>query len=467
MLARSIDGISTFILIVLVSRYLSVADYGIYAFVMSYVVFLTLLAYGGIDRIAIHEFSVNRESMERYLWMVLGLTGALTAVFILICMLGLLFFDNSNSFLQSLLLAMAGQIFFSFSSISMSLFRAMKRMDLEIVLSIVFQLIMLAATYIVTKYNLGISGIFGAFALANFFRSLFAWGLCRMLGVRAVMVKVDWEELLRIIQKSFSLGVSIMLMQGILNMDVLLLRYLNFAEGVSFFYAAHNLMWKFNKAVPAAMAIAVFPILSAIISNSPADHFRKLYRKLFKLFYIPAIFASIGGVAYSSEIIALVYGEKYAVATDAFRVIMTGEAFVFVFMFLELVMISVERQNSLIISTALALTAKIVLSVLFIPSYGFIGSAVASLGGYVILTVVTFYYIRLSSGNIPAGDIIRPIGAAVPVGVFFYFSGVLQINPFIGLSVGAMIFAGMLVVFGSVSWVQLLSFKKMLSSKEF
>lgn len=82
MLARLIDGIATFVLIVLVSRYLSVADYGIYAFVMSYVVFLTLLAYGGIDRIAIHEFSMNKDTVGKYLWMVLVLTGGLTFFFI-------------------------------------------------------------------------------------------------------------------------------------------------------------------------------------------------------------------------------------------------------------------------------------------------------------------------------------------------------------------------------------------------
>lgn len=460
MLARLIDGIATFVLIVLVSRYLSVADYGIYAFVMSYVVFLTLLAYGGIDRIAIHEFSMNKDTVGKYLWMVLVLTGGLTFFFIWVCLGGLLFFDNSKDFLQPLILAMAGQIFFSFSSISMSLFRSMEHMEFDIFLSIAFQVIMLAATFMATQNNLGISGVFGAFALANFLRCLFAWGLCRRLGVRIVRTMVTWEELRDVIKKSFSLGISIMLMQGILNMDVFLLRYMNFTEDVSFFYAAHNLMWKFNKAIPAAMAVAVFPMLSALSSNPLTDNFRILYRKLFKLFYIPAIFVSIVGVKYAAEIIALVYGGKFALAADAFRLIMIGEVFLFVFMFLELVMISVKRQNLLITSTASALFIKIVLSVLLVPAYGFVGSAIASLGGYILLTVLTFYYICASSGGIPAGDFVRPAAAAIPVVALFYCCGIMNIHPFVGLPAAAMLYGVMLFALGSVSWVEMLSFKK-------
>lgn len=465
MLARTIDGISSFILIAIVARYLDVKDYGIYAFAMSYVIFLTPLAYGGIERLAIHELSVNRGTLEKYVGMLLALTGVLTVLFIFISLAGLLFFEKSGDLLTAILLAAAGQIAFSISSVYLSLFRAVERMELDIMLSIVFQIIMLGATFITVKYNLGLAGILGAFTAASLVRSLSAWLLCRMLDIRAVMGTDVWDKMIGFAKKSFSLGLSIMLMQGILNIDVLLLRFMMAPEDVSYFYAAHNLMWKFNKAIPAAMAIAVFPLVSALSINSFAEDFRNLYRRLFKLFYISAIFVAIAAVMYSDNIIGLVYGEKYAVAADAFRVLMIGEVFVFVFMFLELAIISVERQNLLITSTALALAIKVVLGVLLIPVYGFVGSAIASLVGYALLTVLTFHYMSVSAGHIPAGDLIRPLGAATPVAIFFYYSGIVRLSPVVALSAGAMIYVLMLFVLRSVSIMEIHSFRKALASR--
>lgn len=445
--ARAIDVVSSFALIVIVSRYLSVKEYGEYAFIMSYVIFLTPIAYGGIERIAIHEMCSKKDDLQRYLGTLLVSITFQSLIFIAICIFGLIFINPSSLLLSAIILVVIGQITFSLSSVYLAMFRAIERMELDVLLSIAYQMALATATVVTIKLDLGFIGIFGAFALSNIFRTLFAWFLSNRLKIRS-MLKADFSTMKPLLKKSYSLGVYLMLFQAILNVDVLMLKISKGAENVSFFYAAHNLLWKFNKTVPAALAVAVFPIMSILAKDHLSSQFKDAYRLFLKLFYIVVLFIAVWAYVFSSDIIKIVYGEKFLPSSPAFQILLLGEVFIFLFMFLELVVISIEKQHLLIKVTAIGLAVKLLLNFTLIPGYGYLGAAIATTSCYALLTSVMLYSISLSVGRISIIDILKPVFAVGGSLLFYHFS---TLHYAVALLVGGLIYICMLIILKSIS----------------
>src|SRR4030042_5194986 len=82
--ARVFDVLSTVIIVVILTRYVSVETYGKYSFVMALVYTLSSFANIGMPKILIREISQDREAAGNFLGVALIFTGIMSVFVILI-----------------------------------------------------------------------------------------------------------------------------------------------------------------------------------------------------------------------------------------------------------------------------------------------------------------------------------------------------------------------------------------------
>lgn len=143
--------------------------------------------------------------------------------------------------------------------------------------------------------------------------------------------------------------------------------------------------------IPASFVVVVLP---TIISNSSSNVW---LRNNIKRYYI--YMATINGIVgcificAAQFIIKILSGEQYITAVTPFRILMIGYVISSTFRsFSANILIGLRKVNVNMIVNFTSAIADIILNVIFIPRYGMIGAAIATVSAETIASVISFCY---------------------------------------------------------------------------
>lgn len=245
-------------------------------------------------------------------------------------------------------------------------------------------------------------------AIAN---ELFS-GAWKLYGVRRGWVDASitartrmrlWREMLvEAVPLSIGLGMITLLSK----VDVLMLGKLDRFEAVGEYTVAYKFADLMNNAV---LAI-VTPVATLLVASWPAfsEEFRSRVRSTA---VIVALLMSLGvaGMWASAEgVIGLLYGERFAVAADATRLLLVGAVFAGVTHLVLVAMISAGKQRSYPWVALGALLLNIGLNLVLIPRYSYNGSAVATAATELLMLLAMWLLMARTiriQGLIPTGKL--------------------------------------------------------------
>jgi O-antigen/teichoic acid export membrane protein len=221
---------------------------------------------------------------------------------------------------------------------------------------------------------------------------------------------------------------------------------------------------EYNVAYPISFLLLVFlesfaflfiPILSELHSDEKFRRMRSIYQLLTKwvIFLTIPLFLLI--ISYPHRIIELTFGKEYLVASTTMIILSCG-------FFVRAVagpngatLIAIGRTRLHAYYTAVATILNILLNLILIPRFSYLGAAVATAISYVLLNALYSYQVYIVTGILPVSRrTLRPlVGITIISSIAYVVSEIpSSLWAFLALFTGYIVaFVGVIVVFGGIT----------------
>jgi len=253
------------------------------------------------------------------------------------------------------------------------------------------------------------------FVVAHLIASVFLWNFYHLM-VSRFCARVPlyfniplWKMLVR---SSLPLGGGVMLRQLAFQLDILVLTWMTNLTAVGLFSGPYRISMAL-RIIPQTLSIPLFPLYSRTAHLSPT-RFEEVYRMSLKFFLLISIPVASFFMAWSEPILKIALGPKYLPAIPAMQLLGLGLIPFFLSTLFQYLFAALDEQKRFLASTCVGSGLRLLLLFLLIPSFGFIGPAIAFLcAETVIVSIWIFQLARLGFAAHIASTMWRPFLAGV------------------------------------------------------
>lgn len=410
-----------FLLRVTFARYLSVESFGLVAIFMALINVAGLVAVGGLnvglgrylprfDSAPADRADLVRSALE----VAVPLSLAIAAVIFLSAdWLAVELFESPRLGPLFAIAAVATP-FFGLQRIALGVARGQERtvpkVVIENLLVPVSQVLLAVAVIVLGLRTTGIAWAYaGGFVVSGLIGAWYLLGYTPLeLGTRGTMHR-------QLTRFSAPLVVTGMLFHLIHYLDTFLLGYFATTQSV----AVYNTVYPLSLLTTVFLVSFVFLLLPAVSGldvedeMERADHLFKLTAKWIVFLTYPVVMVMF---FFPELTIAVTFGEKYTAGAFALSVLAGGFLVHAAIGSTDKGLIAVGRTRLVLAGNLAAAAVNVVLNVVLIPAYGFLGAAVASVIAFWTLDLVWLYFLYRIAGIVPVSTgMVRGLGLSVPV----------------------------------------------------
>jgi len=191
--------------------------------------------------------------------------------------------------------------------------------------------------------------------------------------------------------------------------------------------------------IPYIYTFAIFPVLSRVFTRS-SDSFKMIYGRSAKYMMVLAPPIAVGFFVLAPQIITILYGHAYESSIIVLRVL----SIVVIFRFLSnvngSVLASMDRQKERVVYQGITAAVNIVLNLLIIPIYGFVGAAITTVISELLLMLLYYHLImKYVDSTVAFFEIWKPFVAALAASCIFLAS----ISLWVQIAFAACIYVGL------------------------
>ncbi|MBW2109565.1 MAG: flippase [Deltaproteobacteria bacterium] len=183
------------------------------------------------------------------------------------------------------------------------------------------------------------------------------------------------------------------------RIDTILLNFLKGNIYAGLFHGAYKISQGLMF-VGEALVVSVFPVLSRHYVRA-RESMDRLYDRSFRFLAISGGFLGVVLFTFSRELIRIILGKKYLQADYVVKIFAAMIVFMFLSKLAERMLIVGKRQLLVTGIAAVALFANVVFDLAFIPRWGTVGGAVATLLSEIILFALGLYYTYKHVSEVP------------------------------------------------------------------
>lgn len=409
-------GISLLVLIYL-ARYLGDIGFGKYSFVFAYFSIFTVLANWGVDNILVREASKERTKAHGLIGDSLGLKLVLSfsAAFFSIIVINIL--GYSNEIKVAVYLMSSTLIFAALRETFASIFKINLKMEYYVFPNLVDRIVSAGLIVFIIFLHEGLVEIFAILALSKFLNLVITIFISRKFIRPTVEVNIpQWKAILI---PAIPLGISAFFVMIYFRVDVLMLSLMKGDSAVGFYSAAYALTESLI-IIPTAIVTASFPLISRYYKTSKGE-LNRLYNTLLRFMVMAGLPIAVGTTILSEQIISILYGHAFLPSSNALAILIWAGVLMFVNFFLGSVGIAVGREKFIASITGLTALINIVLNLLLIPPFSYIGASLATVLTELIILLLFLKYISKSVGGIESYSFLFKYGImALVMGAFVY-----------------------------------------------
>lgn len=432
--------ISLFITVIFV-RYLGSGDFGKYSIVYAYLSFFQVFMSMGMDYIIIRELSRDSQKGAEFVGSAVTLRFLFSLIGVLLSWVILQWIRYPED--VKLLIYLASIVmFFSAGTLFYNIFQAKLLMAQFGVISMVIKIFLALFTIVLILLKAKLFYFILIASLITIIQIIFIYYYSgRFLQVKIAMDFRVWRELLR---NSWPLVISTVFISILTRIDQVMLFFMKGKEDLGLYAAAVKLIELPNLILGVFMT-SVFPLLSQYAKTSP-DSFKKIYEITFKYPMVFIMPIAVMTTIYSKQIVIACYGQSFFLSWPAMAILIWSTVLVYLTTTHALILIAADLQNLDIIFTASYAILNIILNLILIPKYSFIGASIANI---ISLTAVIPLSYSLGKtrrfAKVMVKSTIKPLFAALPVGYLVYFLSPLHFIFNIIISVSIYLFLILLI----------------------
>jgi O-antigen/teichoic acid export membrane protein len=385
-LARFGGSLLRAILIIYSFRILGPSLQGSFSLAMNFILIFSFIPDFGLTAVLIREI-IKNQSQRREI-----LANAFLAVFFLLFLSILIinltkFIFIKDALAQTLIFILSlFLIFDTLREFLYSLFRAEEKMELQALSHLTTNFLLLLFGVLLLKIKPHPFSLSQAYLLASFLGFLLTFLLLRKEIIFNYFKFFKSKSVFDLLNKSWPIGIANFLFLIITYLDSLIVGWFHPPKDVGLYTSVVKLV-EFLYFFPAALAMAVFPILS----KKDKDDFQKTISFGFQLSFLISLPILGGLLVLTKEIIGFIFGEKYLPASLGLQLISFSIPFNFLLLILIDALIALDKRKELLIYDLIVVILNFLLNLIFVPFYSYFASSlITSISSFISLIFALF-----------------------------------------------------------------------------
>jgi O-antigen/teichoic acid export membrane protein len=417
--AEVITKLLAFVLIIFIARHLQDVGFGKYSFVLAFTSFFAIIADIGFSTLTIREVARDKALAGKYLGNIflVKFVLSLIAFILLVIVINLMHYPYDTTL--AVYIAGAYVVVTSFNRFFISIFRAFEKMEYEALVRVVEKVIVFSLVMYLIYLGYGLIEIVFAFLISSIFSFVFS---CLIVLKKFAKPKfeVDLSFLKNATKEALPFGLTAIFVTIYFQIDTVMLSIMQGDAVVGWYNAAYTIIFGLML-IPAAFVGSVFPLMSKYYKSSE-ESLKRTYKIGFKCLLIAALPITVIGFMFADEIISFLYNSGYAPSVNAFQVLIFIIPIIFLTFFFGHTLQSINKQRVVAYVTASNALFNVALNLILIPTYSYIGAAVATVFTEGLGFVLMFYFISKFSIKISIfKDVIKPLFAGLILIFFIHY----------------------------------------------
>jgi O-antigen/teichoic acid export membrane protein len=399
--ASSIIGfVLSFFFLMYSTRYLGSENYGILSFSISFASIMIFLADIGIGSVIIRDIARDKSLTAKYFGNVILIKIVLAAITLVTTLVvGYAFNYQSQTMLVVYVITLS-LILTSFSGIIGSFIQAFEEMEYHSLGSVIYNTTMLLCALLAISFKSDVLG----FAYVYLISSIILIGYWATVSIRRIPLSrfdIDLAFWKYLIMESVPFGLSSVFVRIYYYIDTLMisLMILNPNEIMGWYNAAYRLVL-ILAFVPTIFLGSLYPIMSTYYDTSER-YIIFMFERSFKYLMVVAIPIGVGTTVLADRIILLIYGADFSPSTIALQILVWSEVLIFLNVVFGNLLNSINQQIVVTKQTMLAAALNIVLNLVLIPKYSYVGASVATVSTELFAFCFLLFFVSKVGYSLP------------------------------------------------------------------
>lgn len=396
----------SFVYFTLIARLVGVVDTGAYVFALSYSTIFSVFVDFGMSSLIQREIAQKPERTKEFVGaslstkMIFGLGSALVGLVLI------RFLTNDEVVWRMVNFSMLVMLLDSYNLSIWSAFRGHHQLRYESVAIVVSQIITLAVGLLGLKYGAGLEMLIIALCLGSFSSSLIGTFLCRQ-KLRFWPLPSWNRELMRpLLKAAIPFGIAGACTRVFASIDSVILRQMQGFAAVGY-YAVPNKVVFAAQFIPAAFAAAIYPAMSHYYIKD-REKLPYIFEQAMRALLLLAFPMAVGIFVLTPILIHALYTSEYDASIFPMQILVWGILFGFAEYPIGSLLAAIGQQKKNTITRAVVMVTNIVLNIALIPKYSFVGTSIAALVSYAVLTGLGLYWAQ-QQVSIPWGRLATSI----------------------------------------------------------
>ena len=442
-LAQVLTSLMAFVLFIYLARILGEADFGKYSFSISLTTLLATLTDLGVNQLLVREIARDKDLSENYINNAIILTMPLGVITLTI--VPLISWLLSLSKEMTILLYLFGfyNVLLTISGTYLSLFQAWERMEYVAIFQIIERSVTVTLGLAVLFMGYGVFAVALVYVAAGVLDILIAASISFKRFVRPSF-KFDPALQWRLLVEGLPFGLNSLFAMFFFKIDTVLLGILRDDVAVGIYNAAYNPLLNLSMIIAGMVSSAVYPVMSRQFTNGGdiLENFTMVSSKYLSIISFPI---ATGCLILADRFISLFYGGGYTASIIAFQILSLFIPIRLVSTITGTLLSSINRQGFRMLSVGLSATLNIILNIILIPLYSYIGASIATVMSELFLYMLFLHYIGRYYKPVNVNSTFKkPAIASVIMGVAVHL--MKDLNLLIMILLASCIYLGVLIL---------------------
>ena len=406
------------VLTVAVARELGDAAFGRYSFAVALTAIFAVFLDMGFDTLIVRDVARDRTVAEKYLGNIIVMKVLLSVVVFGMLALTITLMDYPHETTIVVLVLGGCVILHGFGNVFRVTFRAFERMEYEGLMTCAGKLMALSLALSALFLGYGLVQVALAIVGGGIVEFLLGLCLCSRKFVK-LRLEIDLEFWKKALKAAVPIGFLSIAAIVYVRADIVMLSAMKGDAVVGWYNAAYILVLAL-KPFPHILMSAAFPFMARSAVSSRAS-LTSGYQKSLRYLLIIGLPAAVGMTILAGRIVPLLYGDEFSDSVVALQILAWDLLLFFLYMPLAFVLVSLNRQNKMAVVVAGCTVLNVVLNLILIPHFSYVGAGIATLVTEGVLLATYFFLVSRYLNALPLYKLVaRPIVACAMMAMLVY-----------------------------------------------
>ena len=443
-------------------RTLGIEGIGKYTTVFAFVAFFAVFADFGLQWTLIRELSVNPQNKNKIFGNIFFFRLILAIVVFLVAFGAVWFLNYPYDVKVAVGLISLGWFFTTINSTFIGVFLNNYRMDISVAGDIIGRAITLGLIIFMAKLGYGFYYLMGAYVVGNFVNIVYSYVFVGKFV--KIAFRFDYKYWKYVIDQAFAIGIVLVFGFIYYKIDSLMLSLMKGMTDVGIYGSAYKLL-EVLTTIPSMFLGAAFPLITAYIAKKDA-RVMPAFQKQFDFLMLIALPIMGGVLVTSNQIIKFIAGSRGAefvgTSTVTFAGIPITSAIIlqilifavgihFLSNLYNYMIVSLGKQKSMVWPTVFFAGFNVVLNLLLIPKFSYLGAAVSTV--LTEIAVVLFYKVITDKNiclPINLNSFARILFSSILMSIIIYYFARLGYGIITLIIIGAVFYGAFIFIFKAV-----------------